>query len=276
MRKRLCTVRGLILLWGVLGALGCSQDSPTQKMLFAEKLWTQKNYSASVAEFDAVVQSDPTSALALQSLLRASMTRTLFLNRHQEALEGFKTYLSQAPQSASAPQVKKEMGEIYFSRLRQFGLAKSHYESLLSDEIWTKPERFLFELRIAKSDFQLGQVRSAAERFERLLKHYELPEDQLEIKYGLGLALMMMRDKPKNGINRATQLLQEALEAAQDLGQNGREQDIRFQLANLHEEQDQLELALQGFKSLLLTYPSPNAIKIRIHHLEKRVKAKRK
>ena len=76
-----------------------NQSSISARYLTAEKLWTEKKYEAAVIEFDRIVKENPGSALGVQSLWRASITRALFLNDYQEALRGLQSFIDQSAQN---------------------------------------------------------------------------------------------------------------------------------------------------------------------------------
>jgi tetratricopeptide (TPR) repeat protein len=273
MQKGICKFRFIVLGWM---AVACTaQSSISNRYLTAEKLWSEKNYAASVTEFDRIVKESPNSSIGLQALWRASMTRTHFLNDQSGALQGLELFLDRASSSELAPDAQKEMGEIYFSKLNQYSKAIEVYESLLESKRFSSEDRAFFYYRIARANFLTGRLKRAIEieeKFETLFpKSYLIPKMRLELAH----AWYAVGDSEKGAYAKALKIYQELAKITQ-----GRDPKIylesRFGEAATLEELDQLENALELFKSLESVYPAPNVVKVRMLRLEERMSKKRK
>jgi tetratricopeptide (TPR) repeat protein len=258
----------------------CSnQSSVSSRYLNAEKLWSEKNYQAAAVEFDQILKEDPNSAIALQALLRSSMTKSLFLNQPDEALKGLRLYLDKASSSDQVPLVEKEIGEILFNRLRQFNSSINHYEKLLKQDKYTADDKILFQYRIARSHFLLGQVNKSIDLYQELIKN--APKSKIRIRSILDLAqaLYAIGDTEKTAFQNAMNqfnLAENEMKQMAVVSTDPYFAEAEFGMAAIMEEQDQLEQAYEKFKSLEQTYPAKNVVKIRLLRLEDRLKKKRK
>jgi tetratricopeptide (TPR) repeat protein len=256
--------------------IGCTaQSSISNHYLTAEKLWSEKNYRAAVAEFDRVVKESPESAIGLQALWRASMTQALFLNEPQKALKGFELFIQRAANSELAPQALLEMGEILFSRLNQYGRAIEHYEKLIESPRFREEDRALFHYRVARGHFHLHRIRKSIEWYERILVRFPRSSWIPRAMADLGSAWYALGDHDRSAFPKALKIFQELKNRTQ-----GRQHRIYveavFNEASTLEELDKLEEAHDLFKTIENDYPAPNVIRIRMVRLSERMKKKRK
>jgi tetratricopeptide (TPR) repeat protein len=273
-----CRNRKVILLLAsmVLAVSGCTiQSSVSNHYLTGEKLWTEKNYPAAVAEFDRVVKESPNTALGLQSLWRASSTRQLFLNEPEEALKGFELFLERAGDSDLAPQAQMEIGEIYFTKLAQYEKAIEHYQKLLSSGKYPSDDESKFYYRIGRSYFRSHQLKKAIEWYEQGIKKYPDSPYSTKSKFDLANAWYALGELEKGGYQKALKMFQELKGETRVREPLIHVQSI-FGEASTLEEMDDLEQAYELFKSIENNYPAPNVIKVRMVRLGERMKKKRK
>jgi tetratricopeptide (TPR) repeat protein len=251
------------------------QSSISNRYLTAEKLWTEKNYPAAVTEFDRIVKESPNSAIGLQALWRASTTRTLFLNEHEESIKGFETYLERASSSELAPQAQKEIAEIYFLKLGQHKKAIDYYQKLLDSKKFSLDEEAMFLYRMARSYFLMSKILRSIELNEAVIEKYPKSQYAIKAKVDLANSWYAIGDNEKQGYSKALKLFKEIADETQSKDRTTY-QEALFGQAATQEEMDQLELAYTLFKALEDTYPAPNVIKVRMIRLEERMKKKRK
>ena len=251
------------------------QSSISNRYLTAEKLWTGKNYAAAVLEFDRIVKESPNSAIGLQALWRASMTRTLFLNDSEEALKGFETFIQRASNSELAPQAQKEMGEIYYSKLALYPKAVDLYEKMIASKKFKPEDEAFFSYRIARAYFLMNQIKKSIELDEALLQKYPHSPHALRTRLDLGEAWYAIGDTDKSAFPKAVKVFQD-IEASTRSSDPAAYAEAVFGEASAREELDQLEEAHRLYQSLEKTYPAPNVIKIKMIRLEERLKKKRK
>ena len=261
----------LLLVW-----VGCTaQSSVSNHYLTAEKLWSEKNYPAAVAEFERVVKESPESAIGLQALWRASMTQALFLNEPQKALKGFELFIQRAANSELAPQALLEMGEILFSRLNQYARAIEHYEKLIESPGFREEDKALFHYRVARSHFHLHRIRKSIEWYEKMMARFPNSSWIPRAMSDLGSAWYALGDQERAAFSKALKIFQD-LKARTRGRQHRVFVEAVFNEASTLEELDKLEEAHDLFKTIENDYPAPNVIKIRMVRLSERMKKKRK
>jgi len=264
------------LIFLLLVGSGCTaQSSISNHYLTAEKLWSEKNYPAAVAEFERVVKESPDSAIGLQALWRASTTQALFLNEPQKALKGFESFIQRASSSELAPQAMLEMGEILFTRLNQYGRAIEHYEKLIESPRFREEEKALFHYRVARSHFHLQRIRKSIEWYEKMLAAFPSSTWTPRAMADLGSAWYALGDHDRTALPKALKIFQDLKNRTR-----GRQHRLYveavFNEASTLEELDKLEEAHDLFMTIQNDYPAPNVIRIRMVRLSERMKKKRK
>lgn len=266
----------LLLLAGEALFSGCTvQSSISNRYLTAEKLWTEKNYAAAVTEFDRIVKESPNSTIGLQALWRASMTRTLFLNQQESALQGFEAFLERASSSELAPEAQKEIAEIYFSKLNQLTKAIETYQRMIDSKKFKPDDEAFFLYRVSRAHFLLGHLKKAIEIYDSFNERYPKSPLLNQVKLELANAWYALGDTEKLAYANALKLYQELVKQTQ-----GKDPKLflesRFGEGATFEEMDRLEQAYEIFKSIESTYPAPNVVKVRMIRLEERMSKKRK
>ena len=271
-----CYLQGRFGSFLLLSLVACTaQSSISNHYLTAEKLWSEKNYPAAVSEFDRVVKESPNSALGLQSLWRASMTRALFLNQPEDALKGFESFLEKAANSELAPEAQIEIGEIYFSKLSQYQKTIDFYQKLLLDHQFQESDRSKFTYRIARSYFLTNRLNHAIPWYEKVMSNYPSSAFSNKAEFDLAHCWYALGEAEKQAYAKALHLFQD-LKSKTDRKDPLMQVEAIFGEASTLEEMDELEEAYQLFKSIEKTYPAPNVIKIRMVRLEERKNKKRK
>ncbi len=250
-----------------------AQSSISNHYLTAEKLWSEKNYPAAVAEFDRVVKESPDSAIGLQSLWRASMTRTLFLNLPEEALKGFESFLTKASNSELAPEAQLEIGEIYFNKLKQYQKAIDHYQKLLQSKKYQPDAEVIFAYRIGRSYFLTNRLKQAIEWLEKVISSYPKSSFIEKAQFDLAHAWYALGETDKQAYAKALRLFEGLKLRTKN---HTLYVEAIFGEASTLEEIDKLEEAYELFKTIENDYPAPNVIKIRMLRLDERKKKKRK
>jgi TolA-binding protein len=272
--------RAVFLLLSSFGFLvffsSCTvQSSTSNHYLTAEKLWTEKNYLASVAEFDRVVKEAPNSAIGLQALWRASMTRSLFLGETDEALKGFETFIERAGSSELAPQAEQEIGEIYYLKQSQYLKAIPYYQKLLDSHKFGPDDEAKFMYRIARSYFLTNHLKQSIEWLDKLMTTFPKSLFFDRAQFDLANALYAIGDSDRTAYPRADKLFQDLAERMSQKNHSLYVEAL-FGEASTLEEMDQLDEAHDLLKKIENDYPAPNVVQIRLKSVEDRKKKKHK
>ncbi len=262
----------LVILGTVLNACS-SQSSISARYLTAEKLWTEKKYEASVVEFDRIVKESPGSALGVQALWRASITRALFLNDYQEALRGLQSFIEQSAQNNLILDAQKEIGEILFNKTQQYQLAIEHYEKLIKSKKFLNEEGF-FLYRISRCNAALGKIKKAINTEELILSKFPTGSLALKTKLDLAQNWFTIGEIEKLAYVKSLDLYKQI---SNETRTNDRKKYIEAQFGSaiVLEEMDRLDEAVSIYKEIESEYEVPNVVKIRIQKINERTKRKK-
>jgi TolA-binding protein len=249
-------------------------DNARNHYILAEKLWTDRNYSAAVSEFEKVISKDPRGKLGLQAMYRAAMTQSLFLNQYPEAIRKFKNYIQSSADSQSIWDAQLQIGEILYSKIEQYDQAIYHYRSLLKQKPKAREAPDLL-FRIAKSHFYLFQFRDAIEVYSDLMKKYPTSSLAERAMFEIGATYFTRGEQGAEKDSDPEEAYQEAITAYEKFikkyPQSRFVPEARFGMASCLEELDQLEDAYQAYAALKGSYPSPNVIEIKLIRIRERM-----
>jgi tetratricopeptide (TPR) repeat protein len=263
-----------LLLLGALVLISCTnQSSISARYLTAEKLWTEKKYEAAVAEFDRIVKENPGSAIALQALWRASITRALFLKDYSEALKGLQSFSEQSAQPNLVLEAQKEIGEILYSKTQQHQAAIDHYQKLIESGKYPDDEG-LFTYRISRCWVSLGKIKRAISLQEEILKKYKDQDLLLKTKMDLAQNWYTIGDVEKQAYSKAIEYYKQV--SNETKGKDKRRfSEALFGTAIVLEEMDKPEEAIELYKMIEADYHVPNVVRIRIQKINDRNKRKK-
>lgn len=267
-------INTIALIVAVLFWSSCtSQSSISARYLTAEKLWMEKKYEAAVVEFDRIVKENPGSALGVQALWRASITRALFLNDYPEALRGLQKFIDQSAQNNLILDAQKEIGEILFSKTQQYQLAIDHYEKLIQSKKFPNEEgAFLY--RISRANAALGKIKKAISTQELILSKFSKSDLALKTKLDLAQNWFTLGDVEKQAYAKSLELYKQVSEETR-LRDRKKYLEAQFGMAVVLEEMDRLEDAVKIYKMIESEYEVPNVVKIRIQKINERSQRKK-
>lgn len=265
-----------LILMGITAA--CSVDSARNHYVLAEKLWTDRNYSVAVAEFDKVIAKDPRGKLGLQALYRSAMTQFLFLGHSSDAIRKFRTYVQLSGDPQSTWDAELQIGEILFSKTEQYDQAILHYQSLLKKRP-NAPEAPEFLFRIGKSHFFLFQFSEALESYRELIQKFPLSNWAERASFEVGTTYLA-RGEPRflKETDVETETYTLAMKAFERFlkhyPKSSLASEARFGVACCLEELDRLEDAYEAFVELTKTYPSLSVIRVKLTRIRERLAQK--
>lgn len=266
LKLRLFSVLGILLFL----AMGCSSNSSTKHYVLAEKLWSEGNYSAAVTEYEKVFRLDPAGKLGLQALFRAGMTQSLFTHQYPEAIDKFQNYVRAAESGPSVKDAKKQVAEIYYSKLQQYDQAIKQYRFILKTEnMGTEAAEIQF--RIAKAYYYLKKFDSAIEEFSDLAKQWRGSEWEELAQFEKAQTLMTWASLKNELYNKAMEALGFFIKKYPN---SPYVVEAKFLIGTAYEEMEKLEPAMEMYMSIQNQYPSPKVILIKMERIKQRLEKK--
>jgi TolA-binding protein len=249
-------------------------DSARNHYVLAEKLWTDRNYSAAVSEFEKVILKDPRGKLGLQALYRAAMTQHLFLGQYNDAIRKFQSYIQGSADLNAIWEAQLQIGEILYSKTESYDLVIYHYRSLLKQKPnATEAPEFLF--KIGKSYFYQFQFGEAVTVYQELMKAFPRSPWAEKAMYEIGATYFTRGEQGSESQSSDHEAYEEAIQAFRKFIQRYPQSrflaEAKFGIASCLEELDQLEPAYHAYTELKQSYPSPNVIEIKLIRIRERI-----
>jgi TolA-binding protein len=272
------TLKAIALTVTLAAALSaCGLSSVKKRYVFAETLWTDGNYAASVTEFEKVHALDPKGKLGLQALFRAATTQAFFLNQYNDAIVKFRQYAEISDDKETAWEAELQIGEILFMKLENYEQAIQHYQELLKKKPDDK-DAPLFVFRIGKSQFFLRQFAEAIATWQQLAAKYPNSPYAEQASYETGVAYYTRGEQLIDGHSPSgtgsNQSYKDAIHAYEEFIKKYPASKLipqaKFGIASCLEEMDDLDGAYRAYEALKSTYPSPNVIKVKLVRIRER------
>jgi TolA-binding protein len=270
-RRLLSRLRaGVILLFFLAG---CGAQSAKSHYLLAEKLYLEDEYAAAVTQFEKVIRKEPRTKLGLQALYRAATIQTLYLNQQAEAARRFSEFVAASNDPGLAWEARKQLGEIFFSKLENYRGVIPVYRSMLADRPGSEEAPELL-FRIGRSQFLLRRFDEAIQSYEELTKTYSSSRWAERALYEIGVTHFT-----RAGLSSPdTSVKDDGIEMAMAIfrlfmrkyPRSPLVAEVRFGLANCLEELDQLDAATQQLEAIRGSYPSPQVIAVKLDRIRER------
>lgn len=255
----------------------CTSSTAKNAYVFAEKLWSEGKYAAAVVEFDKVTQKDPKGRLGLQALYRSAMTQTLFLEQHADALVKFEKYIQQGGQPDTIWSAQKQIGEIYFDRMKNYPRAIQYYEALLEQRP-NVPEAAEFLYRVGLCKHRIWDFDGAVEEFTKLRSRFPQSEWAERALFGIAQAQMSDGERKNEQLGKGAESFKKAIQSFELYlklyTQSTRVPEAKFLLASCYEQIDQYASALERLKEIEAIYPVPGVVPLKVARLEKKLQKK--
>jgi len=254
-------------------------DSAKNHYILAEKLWSDKNYEASVKEFERVISKENSGKLGIQALYRAAMTQALFLAQYPEAIKKFENFVQRTNDPQLAWEAKLQIGDLLFSKLERYQNTIEHYRTLLKEkpEAVETPE---FRYRIAKSQFYLLRFQEAIDSFQQLRNFYPKSSWSEKASFELGDTYLTWGEQEQASGNKTDKTLLTSIKVFESFLKEYPNSSLvpqaRFGIASSLETLDRLDEALQIYQSLKGNYIDPRVIEIKLHRITERINHKKR
>jgi TolA-binding protein len=252
----------IILLVGTILA-GCDvfDRSAQDDYEAATKLWNAGEYQTAVQRYLKLVQEHPYSSRADDALYWAGVTQFLYLGETDNALRTLRLLLREYHRRDMAPAAQWYIAQIYELGYNDYAQAVVEYRKAAQYPNPEIREKSLYSL--ADNLFRIGKRDEACAVWLRQVKEFPRGQQSRIAYYRLGTAAFA-----KGELEKAEAYYRKTLE-------NGVDKELaikaKFALAGCFEAADNLAEALKLYKELEPEYPNQEAIKIKIHALEKRI-----
>lgn len=255
----------------MVGFFSCSSKTSTKHYVLAEKLWQEGRYAAAVTEYEKVTRLDPGGKLGLQSVFRAAMTQMLFTQQYNEAIEKFQLYIRLAEPSQNVFEAKKQIAEIYYSKLQDYDQAIKQIKYIEKTETPPVNETIELKFRVAKSFFYLKKFDFAIQELNELISGYKNSHIEERALFEKAQTLTTWASQKTEMYTKAHEALNEFLKK---YPKSDNQVEALFLKASALEEQEKLDQALEIYESIKQTYASPKVILIKLTRIQERLAKK--
>lgn len=255
----------------------CSTDSPQKHYILAEKLWMDRNYKASVSEFEKVFQKDSHGKLGLRALYRSAMTQAFFLYEYEGAIKKLKVFIQESSDLKDTLEAQLQIGDILFSHFNQYDQSLFHYQSLLKlyPDCSEVPQLYY---RIGKSQFFLFLFKESIESYQKIIQKFPGSIWCEKASFEIGTSYFAMAGRTGQS-SHGTSDYQRAIEAYRKFIKSYPKSTLKleayFGIASCFEELNQLEESLEIYNALKDEYPIPKIIEIKLFRIQERMAQKK-
>jgi TolA-binding protein len=252
-----------ILLLGTFLLGGCDVFDKTAQNEFeaATKRWNDGDYQNAVKLYFALVKEHPSSTRADDALYWAAVTQFLYLGETEKALQTLRLLLKRYPQRDMAPAAQWYLAQIYELGYNDYERAVVEFRKAAEYSNSEIREKSLYSL--ADNLFRLGKRDEARDIWILQVTEFPNRPHSRIAYYRLGTAAFA-----KGDLKNAEVFYRKTLE-------NSTDEEItikaKYALAGCFEANDHLIEALELYKEIQPLYANPEAIKIKIKALEKRI-----
>jgi tetratricopeptide (TPR) repeat protein len=272
--KRARTGAGFFLALVLFSLAACTSQNPRDRFMLAERLWQEKNYGAAVAEYEKVIQKDPSSDLGIEAAYRSATTQTLFLNDQLGALRKLNRIIEVNREHRLAHPASKLIGEILFTKLEQYEPAIQHYEKMLVNYP-DDPARDEYTYRIGKAQFHLLRFDDSIKTFRIVIEKYPNSESAKLAHFAIGVSEQTKGHQLQSKEARLAQdAFKEAVKNYTDFiklyPNDPLVLDAKFETGNSLEELDQVDAAYEKFQEILDKYPNRTVVEMKLKRIRDR------
>jgi TolA-binding protein len=253
----------IFLLLGMFLLGGCDVFDKTSQNEFeiATKRWNEGDYQNAVRLYFALVKEHPSSTRADDALYWAAVTQFLYLGETEKALQTLRLLLKRYPQRDMAPAAQWYLAQIYELGYNDYEHAATEYRKAAEYSNREVREKSLYSL--ADNLFRLGRRDEARDIWMLQVTEFPSRPRSRIAYYRLGTAAFA-----KGDLKNAEVFYRKTIE-------NSTDEELaikaKFALAGCFEANDKLVEALKLYKKIQPHYSNPEAIRIKIKALKKRI-----
>lgn len=254
--------------------IGCTAQTSKSRFLLADKLWNEGKYSASVKEYDSVIQKEGSSDLSVQAQFKAAKTEMIFTKEYYSAIRRFNRVIELRPKTILSLESQKMIGEILYQYLENDEQAIQHYTKMIELRE-TDPDRPEYYFRVSQSLYRLMRFEESIQTLETLIKLYPESRWAEGATYFLGQSTEALANQKQQKGENSTELFKLAIERYKIYLNKYKEGqkvwDAELEIATCYEEIDQLVEA----EKYLMSLKSNSLLNPKIQEKLNRIKARK-
>lgn len=240
-----------------------NQQPEAQALMFlAAKQESLGHVEEALLNYKKVIQSFPEENEASEALFRSARIWQYDRQDPQRALVNYLLIERDYPDSSHQRAAHQAAAQIVKYDLRDDVQAIGYYQQLVENH----PEQGdSYQFEIADSYFRLENYPQARVELELLLEQYPKSDLVADVLHRKAMILMIE--------NRLDEAKQDWLRLIELFPHGSYSSQARFNMAKVHEEQGQLEEALELYQQLE-DFPRPLLLEKKINHLQQRIAAR--
>jgi len=240
---------------------GCSGGTGEHHWILAEELFHNKQFKASLRQFQKTIEADPKSQIGQKAYLRKAEIKEVYLNNPKGAVKDYKQFILRSTNGNLILQAQKKIADIEYLKLQNYKMAIHSYKKLYNYKP-KLPLQDFYIFRIGKSFYYLYDFANAQKYFEQLVEQF--PNSNLIYRsiFELGNTLYT-NGKYKQAIKNYKKVIR--------LSDDKRLKIMaKYGIASSYEERNELDRAYRLFDEIKNQYPNKMAIIVKMRHVLKR------
>lgn len=227
----------------------------------ARRYVVAQDYSAAIAVFDQIIQSNPEGPRALQAARQGARIAHLEAKNYPLAVSFYRQIILQSPDASERKSAQRFIAQIYFENLLEYDKAVQEYEKLLKQQ--NQPEEaFRYRLNLAKAHYQMNNWDQALNEIDTILSQKTGPDEVFEAKL-LKASVFLNRRK----LAEAAELFEDILKEFPDRSQKD---NVALNLVVCYEDLKDFGKAIEVLERMKEGYPNPDFLNLRIARLKER------
>jgi len=250
----------LCVVWA-LAALSCTQDPVEGQFRRGEALFEKGDFRSAVDVFRKLATYNPDSSWAPEALYQSGLIHYLYLKEYGEAVDDFAHLIYYYPRNKNAFDAQVKIVEIYVNKFDDHMQAIIELRKLI-EKYPNHDGMDEYQYMLAECYYQLRDFDQVRLEYLILLDSYPNSELVPEVYYNIANTYFI---EGGGKLEKAIEYYQRVID---EFPKSEFVHDSRFYIAAATEEAGDLEEAKRLYEELLLTYPNPRVVELRIEGIE--------
>lgn len=245
----------------VLFTFGCNMQAEKNQYILGERLFNDQKYTAAIEEFKKIVDRNPRSTIAQQSIYRMAVIQSLYIEQYDEAVKSFRQFSLLSSNKDLVYEAEKNIAEIFFSKKEDYRAALEQYKRLIS-QFGTSKEIPFFLFRLAKSYYGILDFGSAISTYRKLIIEHPKSEYLAEAEHQIGNTYFTQGD-----CDAAIKAFQQTI---QNYPKSPQAVFSQFSIGNCYEETNHLDEAIKAYEAILELHPAKEVVQAKLKRLKEK------